>query len=235
MIGFLLAKHFSPIEIHRQLTEVYGDGVMGVLYISKCCGELENSRMHMNDYDGISRASTSRSDLNLVRVEELILENRLVAIRDRALHWNFPSDLYITLSMKNLDTTKCVPRCTTVSGIAHCDQLRRQREAIGRKRSGLLSRSVILQPNDTAVFAVFSLATSGPATLQSDIAPLDFFCFVPLKEYFGGRLVHSNEKVEMSVREWLRMQEFDFYRDGIFKFVPRWDKRINVLEDYVEK
>jgi hypothetical protein len=31
------------------------------------------------------------------------------------------------------------------------------------------------------------------------------------------------------------MQESDFYHDGIFKFVPRWNKRINVLEDYVEK
>jgi hypothetical protein len=31
------------------------------------------------------------------------------------------------------------------------------------------------------------------------------------------------------------MQEPDFYSDGIFKLVPRWDKCINVLGDYTEK
>jgi hypothetical protein len=39
----------------------------------------------------------------------------------------------------------------------------------------------------------------------------------------------------MAVGEWLGMQQPDLYRDGIFKLVPRWDKRINVLGDYVEK
>jgi hypothetical protein len=56
----------------------------------------------------------------------------------------------------------------------------------------------------------------------------------PLKQHFGGRRFHDN-KEEMAVRETLRMQEPDFYRDGIFKFVPRWHKCINVLEDYVGK
>jgi hypothetical protein len=30
------------------------------------------------------------------------------------------------------------------------------------------------------------------------------------------------------------MQEQDFSRDGIFKPVPRWDKRISDVEDYGE-
>jgi hypothetical protein len=51
----------------------------------------------------------------------------------------------------------------------------------------------------------------------------------------GGRRFHNNEEVEMAVGEWLRMQEPDFYRDGIFKLVPKWDKCINVLGDYAEK
>jgi hypothetical protein len=49
------------------------------------------------------------------------------------------------------------------------------------------------------------------------------------------RRFYSNEEAEMAVSEWLRMQEPDFYRDGLFKFVPRWDKRSDVLGDYVEK
>jgi hypothetical protein len=39
----------------------------------------------------------------------------------------------------------------------------------------------------------------------------------------------------MAVGERLWMQEPDFYRDGIFKLMPRWDKCINVLGDYGEK
>jgi hypothetical protein len=42
-------------------------------------------------------------------------------------------------------------------------------------------------------------------------------------------------KRKMAVYEWLRMQEPDFYRDGIFKLVPRWDKCILVLGDYVAR
>jgi hypothetical protein len=44
----------------------------------------------------------------------------------------------------------------------------------------------------------------------------------------------NNELVEVDIREWLRMQVPDFYRDGIFKLVPRWDKYINVPGDFVE-
>jgi hypothetical protein len=31
------------------------------------------------------------------------------------------------------------------------------------------------------------------------------------------------------------MPDPDFYRDGIFELVPRWDKCINVPWDYTEK
>jgi hypothetical protein len=41
--------------------------------------------------------------------------------------------------------------------------------------------------------------------------------------------------MEMAVREWLRVQKPDFHRNGIFKLVARWDKRINVHGDYVVK
>ena len=40
--------------------------------------------------------------------------------------------------------------------------------------------------------------------------------FEPLRQNFGGRRFHSDEKVEMAVRQWLRMQPPDFYRGEIF-------------------
>jgi len=48
--------------------------------------------------------------------------------------------------------------------------------------------------------------------------------------------VRGREEVEMVVRQRSRMQESYFFRDGIFKFVLRWDKcGINVLGCYAEK
>jgi hypothetical protein len=64
---------------------------------------------------------------------------------------------------------------------------------------------------------------------------LDVHFFRPLKQQLAGRRFHSNEEAEMAVRGLLRMQEPDFYRDGIFKLVPRWEKCISVLGDYFEK
>jgi hypothetical protein len=50
-------------------------------------------------------------------------------------------------------------------------------------------------------------------------------------QHLGCRRFHNNEKVKMSIGEWLRMQEPDFYWDGIFKLVPGWDKCVSVLWD----
>jgi hypothetical protein len=44
----------------------------------------------------------------------------------------------------------------------------------------------------------------------------------------------ANEEEEMAVREQLRIQQPDFYRDVIFKLAPNWDKCTSVLADYVE-
>jgi hypothetical protein len=68
-----------------------------------------------------------------------------------------------------------------------------------------------------------------------DLAPSDFHLFGPLKQHLGSCRIHNNEEVELAFGNWLRIQEPDFYRDGVFKLVPRWDKCINVLGDYVEK
>jgi hypothetical protein len=54
-------------------------------------------------------------------------------------------------------------------------------------------------------------------------------------QQLGGRRFHNNQEVEMAVGEWLLMQEPDFYGDGMFNLVPRWDKCIIVLADCVGK
>jgi len=65
------------IEIHRQVTEVFGDDVTTAQYVGNGA-DLETGGPNIRDHD---RAGTSRFDVNAVRIGELILLNRRVAIR----------------------------------------------------------------------------------------------------------------------------------------------------------
>jgi hypothetical protein len=64
VIQFLWVKHVSPIEIHCQLIEVYGDGIMSVQYVRKGCREFESGHTNIHDVDCTSWPSTSRMDVN---------------------------------------------------------------------------------------------------------------------------------------------------------------------------
>ena len=51
----------------------------------------------------------------------------------------------------------------------------------------------------------------------------------------GGRWFHGDEEMEMAVREWLRLQEPDFYMYRVFKtFAEMGAKYIDVLVDYTD-
>jgi hypothetical protein len=52
-----------------------------------------------------------------------------------------------------------------------------------------------------------------------------------LKTTLEGRRFTRNEDAEAAART----QDTDFYRQGFFKLVKRWDKCIDVGGDYVEK
>jgi hypothetical protein len=67
----------------------------------------------------------------------------------------------------------------------------------------------------------------GPRPLQSS----DFHFFPTLKRTLEGRRFATNEDVEAVVQT----QDTDFYQQGFFKLVKRWDKCINVGADYVDK
>jgi hypothetical protein len=52
---------------------------------------------------------------------------------------------------------------------------------------------------------------------------------------FGGYQIHSDARVRVALCELLQIQGPIFQCDGNFKFMPRWDERILVLRDFVEK
>jgi hypothetical protein len=50
-----------------------------------------------------------------------------------------------------------------------------------------------------------------------------------------SRRFHNTEEVATDIREWLRRRERDYNHDEICILLPRWDTRIHVQRDHVEK
>jgi hypothetical protein len=49
VIRFLEAKNVYPVEIYRQIVEVYGDGVMNEENVRKCCRLFKEGRTNVRN------------------------------------------------------------------------------------------------------------------------------------------------------------------------------------------
>jgi len=47
--------------------------------------------------------------------------------------------------------------------------------------------------------------------------------------------LYNNEEVKMAVHKCLQIQEASLYHDGLFSFIPKWNKCMNVLRDCAEQ
>ncbi|GBN75441.1 hypothetical protein AVEN_9105-1 [Araneus ventricosus] len=70
---------------------------------------------------------------------------------------------------------------------------------------------------------------------QPGLAPSDFHLFGSLKQHLGGKHFADDGDVQHGVLLWMRQQPKEFYAAGIGALIKRWDKRINIGGDYVEK
>jgi histone-lysine N-methyltransferase SETMAR len=131
-----------------------------------------------------------------------------------------------------------------VNAASYCEVLLMLRDAIRKKRPGLLTRGVLLLHDNarphTARLTRERIDQLGWKLLEHpayspDLAPSDYHLFGPLKTHLGGTHFADGEDVERAVRIWLRQQSKDFYGAGIGGLIKRWDKCINVHGDYVEK
>lgn len=84
VIRFLLAKNEKPIEIHRQLCEVYGNDVMNESSVRKWCIRFKNGRTNVHDEERNGRPSIVTDDL-LAKVDEKIRQNRRFTITELSL------------------------------------------------------------------------------------------------------------------------------------------------------
>jgi hypothetical protein len=82
VIKILLVKKIPPIEIHRQLEEVYGEKCMNVNNVRKWGREFFAGCLSVYDEERSGRLS--HSDETVRKVEELVLEDRRLTSNELA-------------------------------------------------------------------------------------------------------------------------------------------------------
>ncbi|XP_035210368.1 protein Wnt-16-like [Stegodyphus dumicola] len=81
VIRFLWAKNVAASEIHRQIVEVYGDKAMSRQQVAKWCRSYQAGREHVENrnMEESGRPSSSRTDINTTRAEEIVQSSRETA------------------------------------------------------------------------------------------------------------------------------------------------------------
>ncbi|GFN92840.1 histone-lysine N-methyltransferase SETMAR [Plakobranchus ocellatus] len=145
---------------------------------------------------------------------------------------------------KGVSLLDILPQGQCIIAARYCSTLDRLKEAIRRKRPGLLRRGVVLQ-HDNATPHSANLTQQWlqrygweilPHPAHSpDLAPSDFHLFGPLKRHLGGIAFETEDDLISELRNWFDNLDVDFFRVGINSLLSRWQKCIDLHGDYVEK
>ncbi|GFO19279.1 histone-lysine N-methyltransferase SETMAR [Plakobranchus ocellatus] len=137
-----------------------------------------------------------------------------------------------------------LPQGQCINAARYCSTLDRLKEAIRRKRPGLLRRGVVLQHDNatphSANLTQQWLLRHGWEILphpahSPDLAPSDFHLFGPLKRHLGGMAFEIEDDLISELRNWFDNLDVDFFQVGINLLMSCWQKCIDLHGDYVEK
>jgi [histone H3]-lysine36 N-dimethyltransferase SETMAR len=137
-----------------------------------------------------------------------------------------------------------LPIGQTVTANRYITTLKKLKRAIRRKRPGLRDEEVLLLHDNarphSALRTQEAIRKLGWSVLphppySPDLAPSDFHLFGNLKEGLRGKHFATIQDVQRAVQGWVKEKPAEFFKDGIFNLVPRWQKCIAVDGDYVEK
>ncbi|GFS25475.1 histone-lysine N-methyltransferase SETMAR [Elysia marginata] len=117
-----------------------------------------------------------------------------------------------------------------INSAQYCSTLDRLRDAIRRKRPGLLRRGVVLQ-HDSATPHSANLTQQylqrygweiRPYPAHSpDLAPSDFHLFGPLKRHLGDMASKTEGDLVCELKSWFAHLDLDFFRVGIYSLLSR--------------
>ncbi|GFO44206.1 histone-lysine N-methyltransferase SETMAR [Plakobranchus ocellatus] len=240
VVRFLFSKGTKPSEIHKQIAQTYGEGAMSRSRVYQWCNWFGEGRTSLGNEPKSGRPKTSTNEENTTRVDELIRCDRRMKIREIALTLEIPKSTVHEIVHDTLGYRK--GQC--INAARYCSTLDRLKEAIRRKRPGLLRRGVVLQ-HDNATPHSANLTQQWlqrygweilPHPAHSpDLAPSDFHLFGSLKRHLGGMAFETEDDLISELRNWFDNLDVDFFQVGINSLLSRWQKCIDLHEDYVEK
>ncbi|GFO42647.1 histone-lysine N-methyltransferase SETMAR [Plakobranchus ocellatus] len=114
-----------------------------------------------------------------------------------------------------------LPQGQCINAARYCSTLDRLKEAIRRKRPGLLRRGVVLQHDNatphSANLTQQWLQRYGWEILphpahRPDLAPSDFHLFGPLKRHLGGMAFETEDDLISELRNWFDNLDVDFFQ-----------------------
>ncbi|GFN80802.1 histone-lysine N-methyltransferase SETMAR [Plakobranchus ocellatus] len=154
------------------------------------------------------------------------------------------NDTWILLSRVRVPPEMPWTEGQCINAARYCSTLDHLKEAIRRKRPGLLRRGVVLQ-HDNATPHSANLTQQWlqrygweilPHPAHSpDLAPSDFHVFGPLMRHLGGMAFETEDDLISELRNWFDNLDVAFFRVGINSLLLRCQKCIDLHGDYVEK
>ncbi|GFS18735.1 mariner Mos1 transposase [Elysia marginata] len=137
-----------------------------------------------------------------------------------------------------------LPRGQCINAVLYCSPRDRLRDAIRRKKPGLLRRGFVLQHDNatphSAKLTQQWLQHYGweilPHSAQNpDLVPSEFHLFGSLKCHLGGMAFETEGDLVGESKNWFAHLDLDFFRVCIYSLLPRWKKCIDLHGDYIEK
>jgi hypothetical protein len=208
VIEFLLAENESITNIHRRLTNVYGDMTVDKSTVSRWAKRLASSEQGQGNVSDLPRSeppinscgacnnATSRGQTINLDVYVKTLKKLKKLFRRLRPHKDVTK---VLLHHENVRPYTCTSMHT--------------REAVTKLQWTLL-----------------------PHTPYSpDVAPSNYHLFRPLKHAIGGKKFQDDEEVISEVKRWMRQRPAEWYREGIHALASLWRKAIDSEGCYVEK
>ncbi|GFO34032.1 histone-lysine N-methyltransferase SETMAR [Plakobranchus ocellatus] len=122
--------------------------------------------------------------------------------------------------LKGVILLDILPQGQCINAARYCSTLDRLKEAIRRKRPGLLRRGVMLQhdnatPHSANLTQHYSWEILPHPAHCPDLAPSDFHLFGPFKRHLGGMAFETEDDLISELRNWFDKLDVDFFRVGI--------------------
>ena len=107
---FFCAKGENCVNIHRELVLVCGDSALDYSNVNRWMAKFKTGRVSSTDLPRPGRPSSSRTDANKERVENLILSDRRVTVEDICAHTSLTHGTVMRTIKEDLQMTKVSAR-----------------------------------------------------------------------------------------------------------------------------